>query len=209
MKARTALACTVALLAATLVASEANAQWGRGWGRGLGWAGPRWGGGYGYGWGYGKGWYGGGGRTWGPQARGCRFGPRMACWLGLSAAQQDAVDAHHLKALASVMPLWRELDRTEFELSALAATQKYDEKAALELRKKARELHAKIDDVWSKHQEQVLALLTPQQRQEYDRLAVARGPYGFPGHGPGCGCGRERFLGWERRGYRGGRGWGW
>ena len=209
MKARTALACTVALLAAVLVASEAKAQWGPGWGRGPGWAGPRWGGGYGHGWRYGNGWYGGGGSTWGPQARGCRFGPGMAYWLGLSAAQQDAIDALHRKAMASVMPLWQELDRTEFDLSALVTAQEYDEKVARELRKKARDLDAKIDDAWSKYQEQVLALLTPQQRQEYDRLAVARGPYGGPGYVPGYGWGRGRFLGWERRGCWGGRGWGW
>ena len=32
MKARTKLACGLALLAAMLVSAEANAQWGRGWG---------------------------------------------------------------------------------------------------------------------------------------------------------------------------------
>jgi Spy/CpxP family protein refolding chaperone len=131
----------------------------------------------------------------------------MATSLGVTRTQQDAIDSLHAEALDSAIPLWRELDRTEFELAAAAAAPKYDEKAAAALRGKARELQAKIDEVWSKYRQQVLALLTPQQRQEYDRLAAGGGPYGGPGWGPGYGWGRGRYLGWGRGGY--GRGGGW
>jgi len=203
MKARTRLACTLAMLAPLLLASEANAQWGRGWGRC-----PGWGAGYGHGWGYGSGWRGRGWGAWGPQSSGCLLGPRMACWLGLTRAQQDAIDDLHLKAVDGARSLWQELDRTEFELSVLTTAPKYDEKAATGLRKKARELDAKLDDVWSKYQRQVFALLTPEQRQDYDRVVAARGPYGCPSHGPGYGLGGGRYLRWGR-GYWGGRGGGY
>jgi Spy/CpxP family protein refolding chaperone len=203
MKARTTLACTLAVMAALLVSSEANAQWGRGWGRGWGGPGPRWGGGYGNGWGRGGGWYGGGWGAWGARGRGCLFGPRMVEMLGLTRAQQDAIDNLHLEALASTKTPVRELDRTESELARLATADEYDEKLALRLRQKARELEGKIDAVWSKYQQQVLALLTPEQRQHYDQLVVARGPYGGPGYGPGYGWGRGRGC------YGRGRGWGW
>lgn len=203
MKARTTLACTLALLAAMLLSAEVNAQWGRG----PGWQGPQWGGDYDNGWGYGNGWYGEGWGTRAPQGQGCLFGPRMAYLLGISRDQQDAIDALYLKALDSAKPLLRELDRTELELSALGATPKHDAKVAQELRKKARELSVKIDDIWSKYHDQVLSLLTPQQRQDYDRLAATRGP-GCWGYGPGYGYGRGRYLRWERRGCWRGRGWG-
>jgi hypothetical protein len=64
MKARTTLACALALLAAMLVPAEVNAQWSHRWGRGPGWHGPQWGGGYDSGWGYGNGWYGEGWGWW-------------------------------------------------------------------------------------------------------------------------------------------------
>jgi Spy/CpxP family protein refolding chaperone len=209
MRAGTMLACTLALLVAMLVSSQADAQWGRGWGRGSGWQGPRWGGGYGNASGYGSGWLGGRWRGTGPQGRGCLFGPRMAYWLGLTRAQQDAIDTVYLEAMDSARPLLRELDRTEFELLALATAPKYDEKAALGLREKARELDGKLEDVWSKYRQKVRALLTPEQRQQYDDLVVTPGPYGGAGYGPGYGYGGGRGMGWGGRGFWRGRGWGW
>lgn len=217
MKAETTLACTLALTAALLVSPEANAQWGRGWGQGPGWQGPGWGGGNGSAWGYGRGygrgygagWSQEGWEAWGPQGRGCLFGPRMVYVLGVTRAQQDTIDNLRLKALDSERPLLRDLDRTELELSALAASPKPDEKAAEGLRKKARELEGKIDEVWSKYRQQVLALLTPEQRRQYDELAVTPAPYGYAGYGPGYGYGRGRFGGWGRGGYWRGGGWGW
>lgn len=216
MKARTTWACTLALLLGMLVSSQADAQGGRGWGWGPGWQGPRWGGGYGNARGYGNGWYGGRWGGWGPQGRGCLFGPRMATWLGLTRAQQDAVDTLYLEAMDSARPLLRELDRTEFELSALATAPKYDDKAALALRKQARELDGKLEEVWSRYRQKVRALLTPEQRQQYDDLVVTPGPYGGAGYGPGYGYygpgygyGRGRGRGWGGRGFWRGRGWAW
>jgi Spy/CpxP family protein refolding chaperone len=202
---------TLALTAAMLVGSEADAQWGRGWGRGPGWWGPPWAEGYPTaGYGYRNRGYGGGWGMWGPQGR-CLFGPRMTYWLGVTQAQQERIDDLYFKALDTARPLLRDLDRTESELAALAAAQKPDEKAAEGLRKKARDLDGKIEGVWSKYEEQVLALLTPEQRQEYDRLAATRGPsYLGPGYGPGYGYGMGRYMRWGRGGgLGGGRGWGW
>jgi Spy/CpxP family protein refolding chaperone len=125
----------------------------------------------------------------------------MAYLLGVTRAQQNAIDMLQQKALDSERPLLRELDRSELELSALAASQKPDEKVAEGLRKKARELDGKIDEVWSKHLQEVLALLTSEQRQQYDELTVASGRYGRAGYGPGYGWGRGRGMGWGRGGY--------
>lgn len=200
VKTRTQWTCTLAMLATLLISSEASAQGGRGWGRG---AGP------GNGWGRGGGGYGRGWGAAGPAAPDCLFGPRMAYWLDLTRAQQDAIEELRLKAMDVERPLWRELERAEFERSSLLNAPNYDQKAAETLSKKAGDLEAEIDDVWSKYREQVLALLTPQQRQSYDRMMASR-PYGGPDYGAGYGRGRGRHPCWEGgAGPWTGPGWGW
>ncbi len=205
MRGRTTLACTVAVMAALLVSADAAAQWGRG--RGPGWQGPGWGAGYGNGWG--GGWGGRGRGAFATGGHGCLFGPRMVYRLGITRAQQDKIDVLYLKATDDARPLLRRLDQNEMELAALTRSEKYDEKAALRLRQQARDLVGKVDEVWSKYRQQVLALLTPEQRQQYDELATASGPYGGAGYGPGYGNG----WGWGRGFGRGGcwreRGCGW
>lgn len=210
MRGRTTLACTVAVMASLLVSADAAAQWGRG--RGPGWQGPGWGTGYGNGWGGGVGWVGGGRGVFAAAGgRSCLFGPRTAYLLGLTRPQQTKIDALFLKATDDARPLLHQLDRTEVELMALLASQKYDDKAALRLRRQARDLADKVDEVWSKYRQQVLAVLTPEQRQHYDELAAAPGPYGGVGYGRGYGngWGWGGGRGWGRGGRWRARGWGW
>ncbi len=207
MKTSAHLTCGLAMLATLLITSAANAQWGRGWGRG---AGP------GNGWGRGGGGYGRGWGAVGPVVPECLFGPRMSYWLGLTRAQQDAIEELRLKAMDAERPLVRELERAEFEWSSLINAANHYEKAAEALRNKARELEAKIDNLWSNTREQMLALLTPQQRQSYERMLTS-GPTACPDCGAGYGYGRGRHPCWEGAaaygprpgwGWRG-RGWGW
>ena len=203
MTRRISLVCTLTLMAMTLVASEAAAQRGRG--RGWGSGGP----GQGWGRGCGPGGYGRGLTAAAYQGRGCLFGPRMAYELGVTTAQQESIDKLYVEAADSAVPLLRELDRTESELSALIASAKAGDGAVEKLRKRAQVLDEKIEGIWSQYRQQVLTLLTLEQRHQYERLAVGYGPYGCRGYGSGYGRGMGRHLRWERDGYGRGRGRGW
>lgn len=143
------------------------------------------------------------------RGRGCLFGPRMAYALGITNPQREAIDRLYLNASDSAEPLLRELIETEIELSALVATANLSDSAADELQKTAQELDRKIDDVWTQYRQQVLALLTTEQQQQYDRLARGNGPYGCRRYGRGYGRGMGRHLRWQLGGWGRGRGWRW
>jgi hypothetical protein len=132
----------------------------------------------------------------------------MADTLGLTSAQQVAVNKLYAKAIDSAEPLLRDLDQTEAELARFSGSAAPSNSAADELRKTAQDLIGKIEGIWSKCRAQVLAVLTSEQRQQYETLASEYGPYGCRGWGRGYGRGMGRHLRWVRNGYgrwRGGR----
>jgi Spy/CpxP family protein refolding chaperone len=138
----------------------------------------------------------------------------MAYEIGITPAQQASIDKLHAQAIERVEPLLRQLDRVDSELWALEASAKSGDSSVEKMRKTAQDMEKKIEDVWSKYRKQVLALLTKEQRQQYEEGVVGYAPYGgwgdgrayAPGYGPGYGYGRG--MGW-RGGYGRGRGRRW
>ena len=104
----------------------------------------------------------------------------------LSEAQQDKVFA----ATHAQAPLLREQQKIAFkaheQLRELASSSSYDDARAAALANSAAQAMAKISLQHARLEQQLLAVLTPEQRKDVDarREEERRGPDGGPGRGP-------------------------
>lgn len=112
---------------------------------------------------------------------------RMAVILDLSAEQKTTLEELNSKHFQDRQVLRSKMEKGRDELQAYRFSDKFDEKEFRALAQQHADLKTEMMVQGAKHRQDILAVLTPEQREKADKLRE------MGGFGPGDGPGRRGF----------------
>lgn len=113
-------------------------------------------------------------------SHGMRSGERMMAMLELSDEQAEKIEAIHLKASKSTLPLMSKMKIKEAELDELMVAEKPNRNAIIKKIQELESLKSEFKILNTLKRLDVRDLLTEEQRIKFDHMRMSRGP-GRPG----------------------------